>query len=283
MRPIGRFVLPGQPAVNVVAIYLSGVAAITLALTADAGRRARILGYVTVLILLVLGLLTESRTFLVSTALVLGIHCVMVRRQKPLLKEMLIVAGLVGAILAATFFAFGGSLARLFERQPLGFFDGRLQTWADGLELFRRYPMCGIGPGTFYDTTLNPLYAERINLGIDFITFYHAHNIFLNILAGGGVILGILLLILISAAIYGCYVILKADPQDRFGRIALALLAIMLVVGLFENTLLRPVIFPLAIFLGLGMNVTWREFGRVQEPGSILSATATRRQSSLSG
>ena len=133
---------------NVVALYLSGVAAITLALTADLGKLARVLGYITVLVLLVLGLLTESRTFLVSTALVLGIHCVMIRHRKPLLKEMIVVAGSTVAILAASFLAFGGSLARLFERQPLGFFDGRLQAWVDGLELFRRYPVCGIGPGT---------------------------------------------------------------------------------------------------------------------------------------
>ena len=36
------------------------------------------------------------------------------------------------------------------------------------------------------------------------------------------------------------------------------MLVMFLVVGLFENTLVRPVVFLLAIFLGLGMNVTWR-------------------------
>ena len=34
-------------------------------------------------------------------------------------------------------------------------------------------------------------------------------------------------------------------------------MAMFLVIGLFENTLVRPLTFPLAIFLGLGMNVTW--------------------------
>ena len=95
--------------------------------------------------------------------------------------------GIVAAIAAASLFAFRSGSARLFEHQPSGFFDGRLQTWADGWELFRRYPLCGIGPNTFYDPLLNPLYVERDQLGIAYVAFYHAHNIFLNTLAEGGI------------------------------------------------------------------------------------------------
>ena len=124
----------------------------------------------------------------------------------------------------------------------------------------------GSGRARYYDTSLNPLYAERINLGIDFHVFYHAHSLYINTLAVGGVILGILFLVLVSAAIYGCYVILKTNPNDRFGRIAPAFLAIFLVIGLFENTLLRPVIFPLALFLGLAKNVTWNDPTRASNP-----------------
>ena len=62
---------------------------------------------------------------------------------------------------------------------------------------------------------------RRIHEGIKFYPFYHAHNIFLNTLAEGGIFVGILLLVLVAAAFYGCYAILKQDPEDPFGLIAL--------------------------------------------------------------
>ena len=64
--PPNRFFLPGQPSYNILAVYLSCVTVITLSLTVHLGSRARMLGYAAVLIILVLGLLTASRTFLVS-------------------------------------------------------------------------------------------------------------------------------------------------------------------------------------------------------------------------
>ena len=269
------FFMPGQPATNIAAVHLSCVSAVILILTADLDRRARILGYIAVLFLFVLGLLTASRTFIVSMAVAIGVYVFLIRHRRVLLREALTIMGAVLAISAASFFAFRGSVTRLFEQQPLGFFDGRLQTWADGWQLFRSYPVCGIGPHTFYDTSLNPLYVEWSRKGVSYIPFYHAHNILLNTLAEGGVILGVLLLALTAAAIYGCYAILKDNPENRFGQIAVALLAVFLVVGTFENTLVRPVVFPLALFLGLGMNVTWRGSLRAQKPGAVPDAIAT--------
>ena len=268
--PPARFYLPGQPALNIASVYLSGMSVITLYLTADRGRRVRIAGYVAVCALLVLGLLTASRTFIVSTALVLGVYAFTMRHRREVLHEIAAVSGVVVAFLAASLFAFRGSLARLFEQHHYGFFDGRLQTWADGWELFRRYPVCGIGPHTFYNVSLNPLYVERVQNGVDFVPFYHAHNIVLNTLAEGGLIVGALLLVMIAAAIYGCVAILRREPGNPFGLIAVALTVMLLVIGLFENTLVRPVLFPLAIFLGLGMNVTWRK------PGGLSPGEARR-------
>ncbi len=269
--PPERFHLPGQPALNIASVYLSGMSVITLYLTADLSRRARIAGYVAVCALLVLGLLTASRTFIVSTAVILGVYAFTIRHRKALLREMAAIIGVTLAMLAASLFAFRGSLARLFEQHHYGFFDGRLQTWADGWELFRRYPLCGIGPSTFYDVSLNPLYIERTQQGIKFVPFYHAHDILLNTLAEGGIILGVLLIVMIAAAIYGCVIILKKDPGNPFGLIAAAFIVTFLVIGVFENTLVRPVLFPLAIFIGLGMNVTWR--GR---PPGVSSGEARR-------
>lgn len=257
--PVSSFFLPGQPAENIVAVYLSGISAITLVLTAAINQRPRVLGYVAVFALCTLGLMTASRTFLVGIVVVFGVHLLMIGHRKERLLEFISLTAAVAVIVAASFFAFHGSLARLFARQPWGFFHGRLQTWWDGLELFRRYPLCGIGPHTFYDVSLNPLYIEWTQKGIKFNRFFHAHNIVLNTLAEGGLILGVLLLVLIAAAAYGCYKVLTDNPKNQFGRIAVILLVLFLVVGLFENTLVRPVIFPLAIFLGLGMNVTWSD------------------------
>ena len=268
--PPARFYLPGQPALNIAAVYMSCMSVITLNLTANLGRRLRMVGYVAVLALLMLGLLTASRTFIVSTAVILAVYVFTMRHRKTLLREMMALIGIVLAFTAASLFAFRGSLARLFESQQYGFFDGRLQTWSDGLELFRRYPLCGIGPHTFFNVALNPLYVERAQKGIPFDAFYHAHNVYLNTLAEGGVILGVLLVVMIAAAIYGCTTILRANPENPFGLIALAMLVMFLVIGLFENTMVRPLLFMLAIFLGLGMNVTWR--GR---PAAISPTAAT--------
>jgi O-antigen ligase len=252
------FALLGQPATNICSIYLSVVGAITLILAAPLERRWRILAYLVTLVLLVLGLMTESRTFLVSTAVALGVYAISIWRHQALRRELMAIAGAAVVVLLASLAAFPSGLTRLLSRPQFGFFDGRLQTWSDAWTLFRRYPLCGIGSHTFYSEQLNPLYAERTRLGISYVPFYHAHNFLLNTLAEGGLILGVLLVVLVAAAIYGCSLILRRDPEDRFGWIAVALMALFLAVGSFENTLVRPVVFPLAIFLGLGLNMTWR-------------------------
>ena len=225
--PSSKFYLPGQPAANIAAVYLSCVAVIILYLTSGFERRARFLAYLVVFALLALGLLTESRTFLASTAIALCIYTFTVRHKKVLLHEMLTVIAMIVAILVASFFTFRSGFTRLLTEQSSNFFDGRLQTWSDGWALFRRYPLCGIGPHTFYNQQLNPLYIERDKLGISYYPFYHAHNIFLNTLAEGGIITGILLLVLIAAAIYGCYAILRDDPGNQFGLLAVALMAML--------------------------------------------------------
>lgn len=258
--------LPGQPAPNIAAVFLSIVSAITLHLTIDASRRARLLAYLAVCALLILGLLTMSRTFLVSTIIMLAVYGFTIRKRGDLQREILPVLGVIAVILIVSFFAFPSGVAKLFNPPASGFFDGRLQTWADGWELFRRYPLCGIGPHTFYDPKLNPLYVERTQAGVDFYPFYHAHDVYLNTLAEGGVIMGAWLVVLIAAAVYGCYVLLKRDPENRFGTIALTLLAMFLLIGLFENTMVRPLIFLFPISLGLAMNVTWRDSFRARQP-----------------
>ncbi len=260
--PPAPFYLPGQPALNITAAYLCCMSAITLILTANLGRRARFLGYLAVVAMFALGLLTASRTFIAAAILILGTYALVIRHKRVLLIEEAVIMAVIVPLLAASYFMFRGSLTRLVEELPLGFFDGRPQTWADAIELFRRYPAFGIGPHTFNNTALNPLYVERTQQGIKFEAFYHAHNIFLNTLAEGGIVVGILLLVLIAAAMYGCYVVLKDNRENQFGWIAVALLTVFLVVGLFENTLVRPLIFPLAMFLGLAMNVTWSDLLR---------------------
>ena len=281
--PSQRFFLPGQPALNIVSVYLSCVSAITLMLSIDLSRRARVAGYLAVVAMFALGLLTASRTFIVSELVVLVAYALAIRHNKVLLKEMAAMAVVLVPLLAASYFAFRGSLTRLFQDRPLGFFDGRLRTWADGWELFRRYPLFGIGPNTFYSQQLNPLYVERSREGIAYFPFYHAHNVFLNVLAEGGVAVGLLLVALIGAAVYGCYRILQNDPDDQFGLIAVTLLAVFLIIGLFENTMVRPVIFPLAIFLGLGLNVTWRGALQVEASGRVRSSAQSQPSDEAGG
>ena len=265
-RPPREFSLPGQPAFNIVAVYISCAIAITLILMTGLSRRSRILGYVAVLALLALGWMTASRTFVASIAIVFGVYALGIRRHKMLRRELFAFIGVAAVTVAVSLWAFRRVLVRILRHQPSDFFDGRLQSWADAWELFRRYPLFGIGPSTFYNISLNPLYIERTQHHIKYHAYYHAHDIFLNTLAEGGLLLGVLLLALIAAAIYGCYLILRDNPENPFGQIAVTLVLIFLVVGLFENTIIRPVIFPLAIFLGLGMNVTWNDPPRASNP-----------------
>ncbi len=60
--------------------------------------------------------------------------------------------------------------------------DARLQLWSDTLEMSREYLLIGGGVGTFSD--IYPSYKTIANVA----TFDHAHNDYLELLAGGGMI-----------------------------------------------------------------------------------------------
>ena len=274
----GFFYLPGQPALNIAAIFISIIMAVTLFIVAEETRTIRFAGYAGVLLLFIPGLLTGSRTFVASTGVVFVCYAVFVMRNKELRRELYAIAALLAGMSLISLVFWRSSTARLLEPKRLGFFDGRLGAWADALTLFKRYPACGIGPNTFYDVTRNPLYMERVQANVVFDDNYHAHNIYLNTIAEGGVLRGLLLLALIAATAYGCYRVLRANPNDAFGRIAATTFAVFLLVGTFEDTIVRPVMVPLAIFLGLALNVTWikrRSPSRDAEPTSPSGAAAS--------
>ena len=255
------FYLFGQPAMNIAAVFMSCIMAILLLNLVDAHRWIRIFGYVVVLVIFFLGLKTGSRTFLVSSSIVLVGYFLVIRREHALRRELYAIVAAIALIGVFSAALFRSSVARLWQYMSIDVSDGRLGSWSDAIELFRRYPVCGIGPHTFYNEALNPLYIERIQHGIQFTPNYTAHNIYLNTLAEGGLILGVLLLALVLAAAYGCVSLLKAEHNNRFGQIAATLLGIFILVGFFENMIVRPVMFPLAIFLGLGMNPSLRAIG----------------------
>jgi O-antigen ligase len=73
----------------------------------------------------------------------------------------------------------------------------RFAIWQGAFELWRSYPLLGVGPGGFswhYPAFIRPFAVEEPNL-------LHAHNLWLNLLTGWG-ILGILWLALLLRWLY---------------------------------------------------------------------------------
>ena len=130
--PPARFYLPGQPALNIAAVYMSCMSVITLYLTADLGRAARMVGYVAV-----------SRPADARPA----DRKPHVHRQHGRDPRRLCLHDAPPQDAAARDDGahrhgprLHGGLAVRLSRQPgaavrsssTGFFDGRLQTWSDG-------------------------------------------------------------------------------------------------------------------------------------------------------
>lgn len=120
----------------------------------------------------------------------------------------------------------------------------RLELYRTALQSFSEHPISGQGPAGFI------LAQEQMHSIPPFALVTHAHNLFLNTLADGGVIGLIGLLIFLFAAVRMCFVAWKTQPERRLLLVgAIGGLVGFFADGFFEFPLNQPTIFCLATAL----------------------------------
>lgn len=248
--------LLGIPAINHSAAYVCMAMAALLVLASGATvRPLALLSYALSILLVLIGFLTRSRSFIFGAFFVLGAHLLFVRRDRRMLRDTwLAAAGMLVALTVASF-AFKSSTSRMLSDLVADFFHGRLQIWEDATTLFSRYPACGIGLGRFRDPTFNPVYLER---GAGEI-YHHSHNIFLNALAEGGILLfAAVSVVVCSGFIFGVRAS-RESPQSRLVWLSTVSFGLFILFGLIDDTVVPALTFVPAI--GFALILSFRTSG----------------------
>jgi tetratricopeptide (TPR) repeat protein len=174
-------------------IFLSGL------FTWQARHPAQRAGWGVVTALLFYGLLvTGSKGALIALAIALGIFAILYLPQRAQHLAGLSVGLLVG-LLVGLFVFIQFAPVNMLDRVPEALFDStgsRLMLYHNGLNLYKDYPFTGIGPGD----TFTMVYS-RYQLLIDVPYLKYAHNLFLAVALGQG-LLGLIALIWLLAAFY---------------------------------------------------------------------------------
>jgi O-antigen ligase len=141
-------------------------------------------------VILVALLLTGSRGGIVATGVGLVVLGVLARQPQGDRGRNFLAAGLLGVVLvAATIYAFGGVFARSLEERGVSDVN-RFGVFALTVRSIFDAPLSGFGYGTFADVF--PMYRDRS------ISIYgmwgHAHNTYLEIFQGLGLLFGGLLI-----------------------------------------------------------------------------------------
>lgn len=238
---------PGIPALNHSAAYVC-FAMTGLLIAASRLRRQPlpILFYTLGAAFVLVGFLTRSRSFLLGVVSVVGGNLFLLRGNRAPLREALLgVAGLAAAAIVAML-TFSDALTRMLRNLFGDFFHGRLEIWSDALTLFSRYPACGIGLGRFRDEAFNPVYVERASGEF----YQHGHNIFLNSLAEGGLLLFVAVAAVIFAGAVFVVSELRANPESPLVRLQLMISGVFLLVGMLDDTIVPMLALVPAIALG---------------------------------
>ncbi len=125
-------------------------------------------------------------------------------------------------------------VARL--RDPAG--KERVAQWRTALELFRERPLLGRGYGTFRIHSLERLapvwYADLGKSTEKMFVPSYAHNEYLQVLSGTGVIGGLVFILLLGAALSAAVLVALRHPDRQWGRLGLAGMVAM-TAFLFQN------------------------------------------------
>jgi O-antigen ligase len=154
--------------------------------------------------------------------------------------------GLVGLLLivslAVTLWATPDALVNRFDRAWSGVDGGRPDIWAQTMVLVRAFPVAGIGLGSF--EVVMPAYQTG-----SFATLLnHAHNQYLHVLAEGGLLLAVPLVLAALAFFSVARRRLRHDETSlvHLRQGALAGLVGLAVLSVFEVALLTPAVLVLA-------------------------------------
>lgn len=197
------------------------------------GWRLKLL-YVAAVVLAVIGVYASfSRGALIALVI---IPLVFVRgRQVLVVASLLLVVGALATpgLLEERFRSLTGSGSEV---------ESRLDIWDTALSIWSTHPIIGVGPGGFPEA-----YAEARVPGKDFLpaTLFepppHAHNLFLHVLAEGGLLALLILLAVLAVAARTALDLRRHEERwvRIFGSAALASLAAFVVHNVFDVTLLE--------------------------------------------
>lgn len=140
-------------------------------------------------------------------------------------------------VVSAAAVAFVGLLAAGF----LGTLSGRTFIWQTALNVIANHPIAGAGPGAFPWVRL----AEAPEL-LNRYGVYHAHNLVLQVLADGGLLLAAALLA--TCVVYATHVARGIGPFTTAQRASLAVLVGLVVVLMLDELTQLPAL--TALFIG---------------------------------
>ena len=151
-----------------------------------------------------------SRSGVLSLAIAL-IGFIILARTRLGGTRLSLLAGAVGVLLiaGATYVNLPALLTRLHEAWPSGL-GGRLAVWRDTWPIVRDFAATGVGVGAYAQAML--VYQQTNRL----LFFNHAHNEFLQIVAEGGVLLGIAAALVLMIAANRTAAMLRADRSSVF-------------------------------------------------------------------
>lgn len=151
-----------------------------------------------------------SRSGILSLAIALIAFIVLARTRLGRIRLSLL-AGAVGVLLiaGATYVNLPALLTRLHEAWPSGL-GGRLAVWRDTWPIVRDFAATGVGVGAYAQAMLVYQQSNRL------LFFNHAHNEYLQIVAEGGVLLGIAAVLVMLIAAERTAAMLRADRSSVF-------------------------------------------------------------------
>ncbi len=197
---------------------------------------------------------TKSRGGLLGALAVLLVMSMVLR---PVLLRWFVLTGLFGALalLAALMLSptWDGSLAGLIPGRPEAVLD-RLIIWGVVFDVFRDNPLFGVGLGNFRDEFFSRNVTLHVELGYASL---HAHNTYLEILAGTGLfgLLGYLgFLFMVARTLAQRWTQRQNDDATPFTLAAIGTLAAYMVFAAVDMLLLQNMHFLLVLLLCLGLS-----------------------------
>ncbi|MDX1299984.1 MAG: O-antigen ligase family protein, partial [Pseudomonas sp.] len=182
---------------------------------------------------------------------------VMLLVMRPALWRWLVLVGGIAALVIVLTVAmlpnWDGSIAGLVPGRPEAVLD-RLIIWGVALDVFKENPLFGVGLGNFRDEFFSREVWLNVELGYPSL---HAHNTYLEILAGTG-LFGLLaylaFLLMMARHLLRRWRARQQDNSSVFTLAAIGTLAAYMVFAMVDMLLLQNMHFLLVLLLSLGLS-----------------------------